>query len=86
MTKSDEIINKWVLENKKNFLKRVEKYVSNGKEKEGKIKFTKNQIRAELISIIDKHPKIFTSKIKIYEIEKPDVNSKILADIKYTLL
>ena len=82
---STQLIDKWIVDNSDEFLKRVNIYVKCGKEKLGETKFTKNQIRAELISIINRNPKIFTSEIVMQNIDTDNANFRIQSDKKYLL-
>ena len=82
---STQIIDKWIFENQDEFSKRVYKYINEGKEKIGETKFTKNQIRSELIGIFGRYPKIFTSKVITQNIETENANFRILADRVYFL-
>jgi hypothetical protein len=82
---STQLINKWIFNNEKEFLKRISIYIKQGKEKIGETKFTKNQIRAELISIINKNPKIFTNEIIIQYFDTNNANFRIITDKVYLL-
>lgn len=82
---STQLIDKWIIENQDNFLKRVDNYIKHRKEKVGEMKFTKNQIRAELISIINKNPKIFTNTIVIDNLDIDNANFRIISDKIYLL-
>jgi len=82
---SEELIDIWILENENIFQKRVDEYVKSEKEKKGETKFTKNQIRAELLSIINKNKNLFEIRIVNEFIDCDNANFKILSKKIYSL-
>lgn len=83
---STQLIDMWISENGKKFLKRIDDYIKQEKEKIGETKFTRNQIRSELISIIDTNLETFKKDIKIEYVNTDNANFRILAETIYLLI
>ena len=82
---AEQLINKWIFENENELLDRLNKYIKSGKEKIGQTKFTMGQINAELLGVISRNNKLFTSKIEIRYIDTDNANFRIISDTLYLL-